>query len=253
MGSEGDTLDRLNASERELLLLLGRGHTAKSIAALKDLSELAVNERFRSARRKTGIGSSREIARLLVAQESRDDIIGLAAQTTSPPSLPRPDAPRAPAQRWSFLMPAAVLLAAAILAHQTSTPPAPHNQTGHVESFVFTTGTTQPDLAALNAEISNGRRDGSWSMATETALLTAYRARPLFAQDAATLKARCNARLCEVTGLSSLSLDDDPIEAARFATVTSSALGLDLEVAHARTTTDNPQKIVVVDYWRRVD
>ena len=52
--SSSERLDRLNPVERELLVLLGRGHTAKSIATLKGLSVPAVNERFRAARRKTG-------------------------------------------------------------------------------------------------------------------------------------------------------------------------------------------------------
>ena len=35
--SSSERLDRLNPVERELLVLLGRGHTAKSIATLKGL------------------------------------------------------------------------------------------------------------------------------------------------------------------------------------------------------------------------
>lgn len=61
------------------MLLLAEGHTAKSAAALLDTSEAAVNERLREARRKTGVGSSRELARL-VAQETRDEKIGVAGR-----------------------------------------------------------------------------------------------------------------------------------------------------------------------------
>ncbi|HET6407092.1 MAG TPA: sigma factor-like helix-turn-helix DNA-binding protein [Chthoniobacteraceae bacterium] len=53
-------LARLNEAEREALRLLAEGHTAKSIAGLTGRSVAAVNERLREARRKTGIGSSRE-------------------------------------------------------------------------------------------------------------------------------------------------------------------------------------------------
>lgn len=72
-------LSRLSDAERRALLLLAQGHTAKSAAALLDTSEAAVNERLREARRKTGVGSSRELARL-VSQENRDEKIGVAGR-----------------------------------------------------------------------------------------------------------------------------------------------------------------------------
>ncbi len=65
-------LSRLSDAERRALLLLARGHTAKSAAAELGVSEGAVNERLREARRKTGVGSSRQLARL-VADEGVDD------------------------------------------------------------------------------------------------------------------------------------------------------------------------------------
>ena len=74
----------LNDGERQVLALLGEGHTAKSIAAITGLSVHAVNERLRPARRKTGIGSSRELARKLRAdtgdapQETWHNPIGVA-------------------------------------------------------------------------------------------------------------------------------------------------------------------------------
>ena len=64
----------LSDREREALRLLGRGHEAKSIASALGLSIHTVNERLRTARRKLGVSSSREAARLLLAQE-----IGAAA------------------------------------------------------------------------------------------------------------------------------------------------------------------------------
>ena len=63
----------LSAAERDILTLLARGHTAKSIAALTGRSEASVNERLRQARRKTQLGSSRELARRFAAQENRDE------------------------------------------------------------------------------------------------------------------------------------------------------------------------------------
>ena len=66
------TLAALNDKELEIFRLLAAGHTVTSIAASLDRSETAINERLRESRRKTGVGSSRELARLLDAQKIRD-------------------------------------------------------------------------------------------------------------------------------------------------------------------------------------
>jgi DNA-binding CsgD family transcriptional regulator len=57
----------LSEKELEILRLLAGGHTVKSIAVLLGRSEASINERLREARRKTGVGSSRELARMLAA------------------------------------------------------------------------------------------------------------------------------------------------------------------------------------------
>ena len=74
-GPVGPDLRRLSAAERQVLALLAQGHTAKSISRLTGDSEGAINERLRSARRKTGMGSSRELARRL-RQENRAEFSG---------------------------------------------------------------------------------------------------------------------------------------------------------------------------------
>ncbi len=71
-------LSRLNDAEQRVLRLLAEGHTAKSIARELETTPTAVNERLREARRKTGVGSSRELARLLKTQENRHQQIGVA-------------------------------------------------------------------------------------------------------------------------------------------------------------------------------
>ena len=81
---------RLNAAERTVLDLLAQGHTAKSIATITDRSVGSVNERLREARRKTGVGSSRELARLLAAQENRDELIGMAEADDRAPDSAMP-------------------------------------------------------------------------------------------------------------------------------------------------------------------
>lgn len=70
----------LNERELEILRLLAAGHTVKTIAARLGRSETSINERLRAARRKTGLGSSRELARLLDAQEICDEKIDLPTQ-----------------------------------------------------------------------------------------------------------------------------------------------------------------------------
>jgi DNA-binding CsgD family transcriptional regulator len=71
---------RLTDREMEVLRLLVAGHTVKTIAARLGRSETSINERLRSARRKTGVGSSRELARLLDLQKTCDENIDLPKQ-----------------------------------------------------------------------------------------------------------------------------------------------------------------------------
>jgi len=70
-------LSRLTDAERQVLRLLAQGHTAKSAATQLGLTEGAINERLREARRKTGVGSSRELARRVGPQETWDKKIGV--------------------------------------------------------------------------------------------------------------------------------------------------------------------------------
>ncbi len=76
----------LTDGELQVLRMLAAGHTVKSIAASLDRSEASINERLRDARRKSGIGSSRELARLIAAQKIWDEKTDL-----SPHDLPTHD------------------------------------------------------------------------------------------------------------------------------------------------------------------
>jgi len=60
-----DGIQTLTEREKDTLRLLLAGHDAKSIARRLDLSVHTINERLRDARRKLGVASSREAARLL--------------------------------------------------------------------------------------------------------------------------------------------------------------------------------------------
>lgn len=77
--SDPATLAALSEHERQALRLLAQGHTVKSIAEMLGRTPGAVNERLREARRKTGTGSSRELARLLASQENRDMKTGMGS------------------------------------------------------------------------------------------------------------------------------------------------------------------------------
>lgn len=61
--------DDLTDKEKEALRLLLAGHDAKSSAAKLDLSVHTINDRLRNARRKLGVSSSREAARILGSSE----------------------------------------------------------------------------------------------------------------------------------------------------------------------------------------
>lgn len=62
-------LEALSEREKETLRLLLEGHDAKSIARYLGLSVHTVNERLRASRRKLGVSSSREAARLLASAQ----------------------------------------------------------------------------------------------------------------------------------------------------------------------------------------
>jgi len=64
-----EDVSRLSEREREVLRLLLAGHDAKSAARSLGISVHAVNERLREARRKLGVSSSREAARILAAHK----------------------------------------------------------------------------------------------------------------------------------------------------------------------------------------
>lgn len=70
----------LTERELEVLQMLAAGHTAKTIAHRLGRSETSINERLRDARRKTGVGSSRELARKIDALEVWDKKIDLPAE-----------------------------------------------------------------------------------------------------------------------------------------------------------------------------
>lgn len=64
----------LTARERAVLAHLSQGHSVKTAAEQEGISEYAAQELLRSARRKLGVTSSREAARLVTADPARQKI-----------------------------------------------------------------------------------------------------------------------------------------------------------------------------------
>ena len=197
---------RLNAAERTALSLLAQGHTAKSIANLTDRSVSAVNERLREARRKTGVGSSRELARLLAAQENRDEFIGVsnaraAAASTDPQAAHRGRLRKGP-------MMAIATIGGVVIALLAITTPQAKN--GEAVSLIGTTfGSAASDPRTLNDRFLSEARDESWAPATEVALDTRIAPIP----HVGPIKVKCAATLCQVAGWIGPA-DSDEINAA---------------------------------------
>ncbi|PZU77357.1 MAG: hypothetical protein DI531_00815 [Brevundimonas sp.] len=262
----GDTsvLDRLNGAERDVLVLLAQGHTAKSIASLRSVTVAAVNERLRSARRKTGVGSSRELARLVGAQDNRHDLIGLADTRLGPETPSRPDAPSLGraflTRRWRLIVITATLLATGLLAYQAATPPAPQLQTPRSNSLVeeiLAATSSPPDIAALHAEASAHSNDETWSSATEQLLKSRHEALPDFGMDVETLNITCATTLCEVVGKARSDLAGEKLDRLMAAIQgldrSEPRLPLKALVHHFNATNGSRPNAVFVSYWHRED
>lgn len=101
----------LNHLELRYLDLLAQGHTVKSISILTGKSVAAINERLRDARRKTGVGSSRELARLIKRQESGDEKSDLEVSSAAVESKGQGVALSAPEKRKELVRMSTILLA----------------------------------------------------------------------------------------------------------------------------------------------
>ncbi len=217
-------LDRLNDAERRVLRLLAEGHTAKSIANVIDSTPAAVNERLREARRKTGVGSSRELARLLRAQENRDEQMGLGgvaepvvAPASTSVTFARSNRKVLIAMTTLFL---AGLMAAALASQQGASTnnkiaepfsdpligdifaPAdpqkvaliPTTERDYVHGRAGETGETEAALRRLHAQVRAERRD----RAAEAKLAGIYKSIHPIKLSTAPLRVICSQTLCEV-------------------------------------------------------
>lgn len=127
-------LNLLTDREKDVLRLLLAGHDAKSCARVLEVSVHTVNERLRESRRKLGVSSSREAARMLAGSEQQSHnsfgykdfgVESAVPNMTSQTPAKRPF--RRTAVFWIFggLMVMSVLIAAALLVLGTTNPVAP--------------------------------------------------------------------------------------------------------------------------------
>lgn len=192
-------LARLNEAELRVLRMLGEGHTAKSIAASLDSTEAAVNERLREARRKTGVGSSRELARLLKAQENRHEQIGVARRRRFIPFLPPWDA-----EPWRPQTGVIAMLALFTVAVAAGVALSSQQQPGGEQ----TAGTSilDPQLGRIDRHgpawlypmLRQEPRDESWAPGAERALRERYSAIQFYGMKPTVLRVTCARTLCEV-------------------------------------------------------
>jgi DNA-binding CsgD family transcriptional regulator len=190
-------LSRLNEAERRVLRLLAEGHTAKSIATELGTTPAAVNERLREARRKTCVGSSRELARLLKAQENRHEQIGIGTGRPAEAVLSQSDAEPWRPQTGVFAMIALFVVAAAGAAALMSQQPAARNE---IDPLVSTPIVTPPDPAALHARVRAEPRDPQWAAKMEGQIEARLMSMPLIGKDGNVLRVSCASTLCEIAG-----------------------------------------------------
>src|SRR5918993_5328038 len=204
-------LSRLNEAERQVLYLLAEGHTAKSIASELGSTPAAVNERLREARRKTGVGSSRELARVLKSQESRHDEMGVAP---SRPSIAVPSqwdaAPWRP-QTGVIAMLTLFFVAAAGAATLMTQAPQPRSD---VDPLVGAPLERFKQPVDLHTQVRTEKRDDEWAARTEEAIRARLLQIPLIGRHGNVLRVTCASTLCEIAGTliapSSKAEQEDP-------------------------------------------
>jgi DNA-binding CsgD family transcriptional regulator len=193
----GVDLDRLNDAERQVLQLLAEGHTAKSVANVLGSTPAAVNERLREARRKTGAGSSRELARLLKSQENRDDELGVGKGAALAAAQPLSDAGPWRPHKGVVAMIALFVIAtagAATLMGQDNP------QQSQVDPLLAKPLMKMEDPVDLHGKVRSEARDEAWASRVEKAVHSRLLQLPLVGKNGNQLRVTCAATLCEIAG-----------------------------------------------------
>jgi DNA-binding CsgD family transcriptional regulator len=246
-------LSRLNEAERRVLGMLAEGHTAKSVANAIGSTPAAVNERLREARRKTGVGSSRELARMLKAQENRHEQMGVGRR----PALASDHQSSGGLIRSEWKGPIAMTLAlitalgAAALAFQQPNSTADASSKAELDDPLFASIFAERDptklfavrpknrqeldqalagegvhavLRQLHAKVHSEPRDQAWASGTESALRAALTSIPNIGVPGTELRIACGSTLCEVAGSANVPLETQKREINEFNRATMSRL-----------------------------
>ncbi|WP_380784299.1 helix-turn-helix transcriptional regulator [Sphingomonas sp. R86520] len=188
----------LSAVELQVLTLLARGHTTKSIAATLDLSVYAVNERLREARRKTGAASSRELARRLATQENWDKQIGVPDENPHSAEPESPSAAIAARRRSrSFVIMLAIVsvFGLAVVALQVVPPPAAMRKQGASAPASGVSRSMAP-LSPYRARFDAEARNNNWAAPAELRTLSLF----TLVDGVQSIEVHCAATLCRVEG-----------------------------------------------------
>ncbi len=254
------SLDDLNDAERRVLRLLAEGHTIKSAAGVIGSTQAALNERLREARRKTGMGSSRELARELKAQENRDDLIEVEEENYKPSSVAPADAFSRRRRIGVTIMTIAAIAVAGALA-LTSQPTTEALDDPLIDRPLPSGVSPKEFHARVRAE----NRDAAWAGRAETILRYRYEAIPYVGEADNELHIRCSTTICEVAGtLPRVSGDNDRADVKEYpvnATVRELQAhtlfeelqeeGLAFETFVLASTTAQPKRPVFFSYFTR--
>ena len=192
-------LSRLNEAEQRVLRLLAEGHTAKSIATELATTPAAVNERLREARRKTGVGSSRELARVLKAQENRDEQIGVGGRqpiaANVSPGATNPWRPKTGVIAMIGLFVVTAAGAAALMTQQ----PAAESPNDPLVGSLLQAQQEDSHPADLYAKVRSEQR-GPWAIQTEQQIKARLMSVPLVGKGGNVLRVTCGSTICEIAG-----------------------------------------------------
>lgn len=195
--ANGFDLSRLNESERQVLHLLAEGHTAKSVANELGSTPAAVNERLREARRKTGAGSSRELARLLRSQESRYDQMGVGSATVA--TNVRSQSIAGPRRRQLGALSMLTILVAAIAGASVLMSPDSIGKDS-IDPLIGQPMERFQDPGGLHTQVRAEKRDAGWAGRTEKAIRDRVLQIPLIGKGGNELRITCATTLCEIGG-----------------------------------------------------
>jgi DNA-binding CsgD family transcriptional regulator len=244
-------LSRLNDAECRVLRLLAEGHTAKSIATELGMTPAAVNERLREARRKTGVGSSRELARLLKAQENRDEQIEVGNRdrvaAEMPPDAAEPWRPRTGVYAMIGLFILSAAGAAALMSHQPATEIPADPLVGPLLQPV----PEDRSVADLYASVRSQPR-GPWAIQTEQQIKARLMSLPFVGKDGNILRVTCGGSLCEIAGTVVIAQNSRTARALDIQIPDALAkLGLNADGANFTSGKSKPDKLVFLLYFSR--